>query len=346
LNGLAFIHERRGANRVSVECATRAAELAVQASSGPAARAARVRALFLKGWAFYRLGDPAAVLTHGEQALALCKELEADFEKTNSLKLIAVGHLLLGRHHQADEFFQQALTLARQFGDRRNVGAMLSNLGESARARGDYQGAVGYYQQAITEAREIGNLDSEVLYLSNFGGALAAAGGGDLPAAESYLKQVIGHERQQIFLFSETYRFLAEALLGQGKVAEALDAARRALGLGEQTENQDHIGAAWRALGSVTAHRDGPKALQKLTEGERARFTTPGECFSESLRVYSAMGADAERARTLRAWARHELQDGDRARGTSMWQEARELFTRLGMALELERMAAEEKIAA
>src|SRR5206468_2344467 len=142
-------------------------------------------------------------------------------------------------------------------GDRRNVGAMLSNLGESARARGDYRGAAHYYQQAITEARESGNLDSEMLYQSNLGGALVGLGGENLPVAESYLEQVIGHERQEIFLFSESYRFLADALLGQGKVAEALDAARRALALGEQTQSQEHIGAAWCALGTVTAHRDG-----------------------------------------------------------------------------------------
>src|SRR5437867_767374 len=143
-NGLAFVEERRGANRVSVECAAKAAMLARQAGEGVSAQTALARALFLKGWAYYRLGDAAVVLEMGKQALALCTQLGDDYERANSLKLIAVGHLLLGRHREADQYFEQGLMLARSLCARRNVGAMLSNLGESARARGDYRSAIGY----------------------------------------------------------------------------------------------------------------------------------------------------------------------------------------------------------
>jgi hypothetical protein len=50
---------------------------------------------------------------------------------------------------------------------------------------------------------------------------------------------------------------------------------------------------------------------------------------------------EAERARTLRDWARHELSHGDPARGQELWREALEAFTRLRMTLEVERMTAE-----
>jgi hypothetical protein len=50
---------------------------------------------------------------------------------------------------------------------------------------------------------------------------------------------------------------------------------------------------------------------------------------------------EAERARTLRDWARHELWHGERERGRKLWREAREAFMRLRMTLELERMSAE-----
>src|SRR5207245_80936 len=103
-NGLAFVEERRGANRASVECAAKAATLARQAGVGVGAQTALARALFLKGWAYYRLGDAAVVLDLGEQGLALCTQLGDDHERTNSLKLIAVGHLLLGRHREADQY--------------------------------------------------------------------------------------------------------------------------------------------------------------------------------------------------------------------------------------------------
>jgi hypothetical protein len=50
---------------------------------------------------------------------------------------------------------------------------------------------------------------------------------------------------------------------------------------------------------------------------------------------------EAERARTLRDWARHELQRGDRGRGQKLWREALEAFRSLRMTLEVERMSAE-----
>ena len=55
------------------------------------------------------------------------------------------------------------------------------------------------------------------------------------------------------------------------------------------------------------------------------------------------MGAEAEQARTLRAWGNYELARGDRVRGAAMRQEAREIFDRLEMDLEVERMNLEEK---
>jgi hypothetical protein len=51
------------------------------------------------------------------------------------------------------------------------------------------------------------------------------------------------------------------------------------------------------------------------------------------------MNTEGELARTLRAWAEYEIKRENRARGETMWQEAKDLFARLGMELEVERMA-------
>ena len=225
---------------------------------------------------------------------------------------------------------------------RRNVGAMLSNLGESARSRGDYQAAVKSYQVAILVARQIGNKDSEQLYLSNLGGALVGLGHEHFASAETHLREVLTRERPQVFLYAETYRFLAEALLGQEKLAEALDAARNALALAQRTENQEHIAEAWYALALVTAHpqsRITSDALGLETQG----LTTAQACFVQSLKVFTSIGAEADGARTLRARARYELARGERAAATALWSEARAVFERLNLRLELERMDRERQ---
>jgi hypothetical protein len=128
----------------------------------------------------------------------------------------------------------------------------------------------------------------------------------------------------------ETYRFLAEACLGQGKIAEALEMAQTAVALAQKTEDQDHIGGAWRALGLVLSPLPDSITITDRTYDARA-------CFAESLRVYAEMGAQAERARTLRAWARYEHAQGDHQAGRAMREEAQEIFSQLGMRSELER---------
>jgi hypothetical protein len=63
------------------------------------------------------------------------------------------------------------------------------------------------------------------------------------------------------------------------------------------------------------------------------------DCFAESERVLADVGLEEARARTLRAWAKYELESGDAQRGEVMWREAKELFLKLGAESELERMA-------
>ncbi len=162
-----------------------------------------------------------------------------------------------------------------------------------------------------------------LVFLSNLGGAWV--GLGEYRLAEDGLRwtirwaEIVGQGRW----LSGTYRFLAEACLGQGKVEEAMVAARRALALGQEVKAPAFIGGAWRILGMVVAQAEEPIAVGGKTYDAVA-------CFAESMRIFTEMGAEGERAHTLRAWARYELERGDREKGEAMWQEAQDLFARLG----------------
>ncbi|MBC7932308.1 MAG: hypothetical protein H7Z38_17265, partial [Rubrivivax sp.] len=115
---------------------------------------------------------------------------------------------------------------------------------------------------------------------------------------------------------------------------DALETALRALELGQRTENQDYIASAWRTLGLVAS-----SFAEPILVGGEARDAAA--CFGESLRVFTEMGAEAERARTLRDWARYERGRGDAESGARMWRESREIFSRLRIRHELERMSRE-----
>jgi class 3 adenylate cyclase/tetratricopeptide (TPR) repeat protein len=334
-NGLTAVREYQGDNRAALESARRAEELARRAGTAAGAKAELALALNRQGLASHRLGDAAAVERLGGQILALSTETGGDSRaaRANGLKLLGVAHEVSGRFAEAEECFEQSLALLKELGDRRNLGFMLNNLGVIAHLGADYSEAVRRYTEALEIFREIGERTWELPTLGNLAGA--QIGLEDYSAAEANLRQAValagpaGH-----FALSMIYCYLAESFWGQGKNEEALPTALNALGLGQKTENQDYIANAWRTLGLVASRSGG----RLLVDG---RTRTAAECFAESLRVYTEMGAAAERARTLRDWARHEMSAGDPARGREMWRESREIFTRLGMSRELGRMTEE-----
>ncbi|HST50500.1 MAG TPA: protein kinase [Pyrinomonadaceae bacterium] len=334
-NEIALVRASQMDTHAAFDSARRAELLSRQAGKSVAARVEITQALNLQSQASTRLGDTRAALRLADRALALTSDLGEPGRRVRaeSLKSLGMAYHALGKFEKADEFKAQSLATYRELDDLLKVGNLLNSLGETARLRGDYAAAFARYQEALAIAREIGNRNGEILYLANLGGA--RAGLGDYIEAESDLRQTIEMATAAGYIgLSENYRFLAEALLGQGKIAEASDAARRALELGREIENQEHVAEAWRVLGIIASRGGSPVAVGEDSFDAAA-------CFAESLAVFEHIQMEAERARTLRDWARHELARGDGGRGKELWREALEGFERLDMKLEVERMKAE-----
>ncbi len=321
LNGLAFLHERLGQYRASIDSAEQAE--AVSRAAGDSGRAESVRALLLKGWAFYRLSDAPAVLALAEKARALCLELGDHSGLATSFKLLGVAHLQLGRLKEADNFFQEGLNLYEQLADRRNSAAMLSNLGESARSAGDYDRAAQLYEEAIASVRQIGHRESEAIYLGNL--SAARLGLRKYAEAEKDVREALALVDDANFCaLSETYACLSEACLGQGKLAEALEAAHRALDLARQSGSDLDLGIAWRALGLVLA------SSENGAEQEASPRDVPEDCFLQSYRIFQKINAGSEAARTLRDWAHFDLKNGRTSGGRQRLAEAEAIVAGLG----------------
>lgn len=331
-NGLALVQEKLGDNRASLESAKCAEQFAGASTPTPESMVELAAALNRQGSVLYRLGEVTAGMAMGERALVLSTELghSGRRERAGGLRALGIGHVMLGHYEQAYSYFEQAQALYRELGDRRGVSNMLSSMGESARHCGDYLDAVRLYQEALTIARDIGERAGQIICLNNLAGA--RLGLGHYAEAEPDLRQVIsmagpsGHQ-----VLTETYSFLAAACLGQGKVDEALEAAQHALSLGQRTENHELIAEAWRTLGLIAARLPQPITIENQSFDAAA-------CFNESLRLFTESGMQAERARTLRDWARYEQRRGMREQAFSMMEESRQIFTRLGMDRELEKM--------
>lgn len=324
--GLAQSQDGQGDHRAALESATRAEAVARQAG----AQVELAMALFTRGWELYRLGDAEAALALGEQALALSKLLSTPVELSFSLSLLGAAHNTLGHADQAIQYMEQALELDRSRGALHDVASSLNNLGSAALARGDYATAAARYEAALNTARKIGFRWGEMSYRSALSGAWV--GLEEYAAAEAAQRQVIDLPQAARWVgLSSAYRYLAEACLGQGKLAAALDAALQALERSRDTARPEPAGQAWRVLGLVAAHLAQPVVFDGHTYPAAA-------CFAESERIFTGMGAEGERARTLRAWAWYERTQGDPARGERLRHQAAAAFAALGMAAEVARM--------
>lgn len=304
-------------NPAALESAGQAEEIARKAG----AQIELTRALTLKGWALYRLGDPEGALSLGQQALEISTELHEPPKMASALNLISAAYDGLGQYEQAIRLTREALAIYQTLDRRQEKGVLLNNLGTSVGVFGNYSEAASIFKQALDIAREIGDHNVEMLCLSNLGGMQLRLH--EYRAAETSLRRAIHIAETVGIKFPEAYSFLAEACVAQGKIEQALSAARRALSLA--LESQEDVGGAWRALGMVAVHLPHPVVVEGNAYDASA-------CFAESLRLYTEMGAEGERARTLQVWAEHELAHGDRERGRALQQEARRIFERLGIS--------------
>ncbi|HEU0295667.1 MAG TPA: adenylate/guanylate cyclase domain-containing protein [Anaerolineales bacterium] len=332
LQGMGISQTYQGDHLLSLDNAMRAEVLARRADD----KALIARALLMQGQARWRLGVTQAALALDEQALAIYTELNSKNDMATSMNLLGGAHYTSGRFDQAEEYWENALKIFQELGNRQMGMELMSNLGVIAEARGDYETAFQRYDSALTISREVGYRDGEILFITNRGSAQVALK--NYGAAEADLRQAIslaGVTGSWCMPLAFNYR--AEALLGLNRSDEAFYSARQALVLAEEDKTPEYIGMAWRTLGMICGRIND---VIRFSDWETHQVSNHDAetCFSKSVQILTEADIDSERARTLREWARYEFTRGNREQGQKMWQEAREIFTRLGAQKEADRM--------
>jgi CHAT domain-containing protein len=141
----------------------------------------------------------------------------------------------IGKHQESINFFVKALEIAQQISNRKDEGNALSYLGVAYGALKKPQESLDFYQKALAVSRKIGNREGEREILNNLGALLVYQAQPE--AAIVFYKQSInvtesirtdikglGKEEQKTYLntVAQTYRRLADLLLQQERVMEAL----------------------------------------------------------------------------------------------------------------------------
>jgi tetratricopeptide (TPR) repeat protein len=121
------------------------------------------------GILYYQIGSYKKSLEYYEKALKIAQDIGNRQNEGAVLGNLGLAYHSLGEAKRAIEYYEQALTIARKIGDRRNEGAWLGNLGVAYYALGQLKRVIGYYEQAITIAREIKDKGGEGYWLNNLG---------------------------------------------------------------------------------------------------------------------------------------------------------------------------------
>ncbi len=75
--------------------------------------------------------------------------------------ILGYAYFTEGETRKAIEFYEQALIIDRELGDRRGEGTDLDNLGSAYAALGETRKAIEFYEQRLVIAREIGDRQGE-----------------------------------------------------------------------------------------------------------------------------------------------------------------------------------------
>lgn len=317
--GLSDVQMSQGKRDEAYASAEKARDIAE--SAGAAAHVELSESLGNIAWGLYRKGEFAAAATVAQRGLLLSQALQLAEQTARNLNTLSIVNFMQGSADVAQEYMQQALAIARERGDRRDIGIKLNNLGEFKRLMGEHAAAIPFYTQALDIFQSIGYRDAELATLTNLGSVNVALR--EYARAEEWLEKVIAlTARAGWWGLPDAYLSLAEAQLAQGKTLDATGAGQMALQEGQKSGTPAFIARAWRTLGRIAA------ATEEDVVINNDRYSAV-RCYQESLMISEEQGDEKEQLITLRLWADWEYEYGDEEIGANLTARAGTLETKI-----------------
>lgn len=212
--------------------------------------------------ALWRFWDMRGYITEGRRWLD--ESLGLDGHATAQIRakaLNAAGNLALeqGDYDRATEFYNAALVLRREAGERRGEANSFSNLGVVARSRGEYEQARRLYEDALAIFRELEDLAGVASVRDNLG--FVAQSQGDYDDAEEQYREALDLFRRQGDVSGVCIALtnLGEVARYRGEYDQALEFYGEARTLAEELGDKSAIAGLTSNQGSV-AYRQGDHA--------------------------------------------------------------------------------------
>jgi tetratricopeptide (TPR) repeat protein len=257
----------------------------------------------------------------------------------------------LGEIEKAIGFFDEALIVAREVGNRSGEGMTLNNLGLAYAALARVEDAIAYYEKALVIAREIGRRDSEATALGNLGQVYADLG--DVRQAIRFYKRElaildgIGDQRLKgdaLGLLGEAYAVLGDRKTAISYFKQRVEIARHigdrrgeAAGLGNLGAAYANQGEAGKALSHyekalVIDREIGDLRGEAKDLGNLGRaYTTLGEyekateCYEKALLISRKIGDKRTEGRTLSSLGFAHADAGRTSKAITLLEQALEI---------------------
>ncbi len=198
-------------------------------------RLSRAKSLGYLGNVYYDLGNYNEAIKYHQASLKVAQEIKDRRGEGKSLGYLGNAYEAQRNYDKAIAYYESSLKIAQEVNDRRGEGKTLGSLGSTYYALGDYAKAIGYHKSGLEIARKIKNRDGERIALSNIGLTLQIQNQTDLSivfykqsvnVSESIRKDIrsLDQDIQKSYVgtVEASYRRLADLLLKQGRVMEAL----------------------------------------------------------------------------------------------------------------------------
>jgi tetratricopeptide (TPR) repeat protein len=201
------------------------------------------------GILYGQIGSYKKSLEYFEKALEITQEIGDRRGEGTALGNIGTAYSSLGQVERAIGYYEQALAIAKEIGDRRNEGAWLGNFGNAYFNLGQVKRAIGYYEQALAISKEIGDRRGEGSALGNLGTAYSAMG--QMERALEYYEQALSIAQEIGDRRGEGHRLgnLGNAHSALGQVKGALEYYKQALAIAKEMGDRRGEGTLLNNLG-------------------------------------------------------------------------------------------------
>jgi tetratricopeptide (TPR) repeat protein/transcriptional regulator with XRE-family HTH domain len=299
------------------------------------------------------LAEADIIYGHALQAARRCGDLAAE---AGALSRLAGSGLMKGHVRDAAGHYQAALERYRQCGDRSGEGRVLEGLGGIEGRLHNHQAAAACYRQAISACEDAGDRVGAAAALSGLAGAEIGLGCYDQAAEHLQLALQVFRDEKDLVHEAQGLSWMGELNLHRGQLAQAADCFGQALAISRRLDKPTGVAAQLLNLANVSVRQgEHHKAIGDLRHalalyrqagyqyGEINTLRTLAEALrgagqpanvraelEAALRLATATGSTYQLAGVHRDLAENHVSANLYEQARHHWQQALDLYTRLG----------------